>query len=542
MLLHAAFVISAGFSLSAPRQPCTHAACQQQMQRAAVCASADSENNEARARLESLWLLPDDTERGQYERMLTSTGGDVWASKDLLSPVDGKLLVKKHTKGILQPRSEAGPSEQLVVVEELLVVEWEHRADDKWDASKGRFDGPGEHKMKVTADMLTSREPPLPGGFTRGDVWATSDLSPQGQDDTPIVTVKKHTKGSILGPSSEYPTEYLVVEWEHRVDIKIDCKADRLTNTHPDSLCSREPPLPGGFIRGDVWASYDLAVAGIVAVRKHTKGSLIGPSVRDPTEQLKVSWEHRVDGNADPLASVPPGGLTSREPPLPGGFTRGDVWAAGDVILQGQEDTSIVAVKKHTKGSILGPSVEHPTERLLVSWEHCVDDNAHPRINTHLGWLTSQEPPLPGGFTRGDVVWAGCNIAIVGQNDKDIVGVKKHTKGTVIGAAPDAPMEKLVVAWVDGKSLSGRMPSVHHEKLMSREPPLPGGFIRGDVWASCDLVVAGIVAVKKHTKGSLIGPSIRDPTERLVVSWSQNDGTYESFNVFPKQLTPREGS
>lgn len=60
-----------------------------------------------------------------------------------------------------------------------------------------------------------------------------------------------------------------------------------------------------------------------------------------------------------------------------------------------------------------------------------------------------------------------------------------------------------------------------HEKLMSREPPLPGGFIRGDVWASCDLVVAGIVAVKKHTKGSLIGPSIRDPTERLVVSWSQ---------------------
>ena len=105
-----------------------------------------------------------------------------------------------------------------------------------------------------------------------------------------------------------------------------------------------------------------------------------------------------------------------------------------------------------------------------MSWEHCVDDNAHPRINTHLGWLTSQEPPLPGGFTRGDVVWAGCNIAIVGQNDKDIVGVKKHTKG------------------------------------------------------------------------SLIGPSIRDPTERLVVSWSQNDGTYESFNVFPKQLTPREGS
>ena len=47
-----------------------------------------------------------------------------------------------------------------------------------------------------------------------------------------------------------------------------------------------------------------------------------------------MSWEHRVDGGTKPYIGMRPDKLTSREPPLPGGFTRGDVvWALGDVYL-----------------------------------------------------------------------------------------------------------------------------------------------------------------------------------------------------------------
>ena len=74
------------------------------------------------ARLESLWVLSHDTEQDRYKRKLKaliceSTGGDVWATKDLLSHVDGKLLVRKGTKDTLHPRPKAGPVEQLVVAE-----------------------------------------------------------------------------------------------------------------------------------------------------------------------------------------------------------------------------------------------------------------------------------------------------------------------------------------------------------------------------------------------------------------------------------------
>ena len=47
MLLHAAFLIAAGFSHTALRWPCTNAACQLPQPRAAVCAAADAENNDA---------------------------------------------------------------------------------------------------------------------------------------------------------------------------------------------------------------------------------------------------------------------------------------------------------------------------------------------------------------------------------------------------------------------------------------------------------------------------------------------------------------
>ena len=87
------------------------------------------------------------------------------------------------------------------------------------------------------------------------------------------------------------------------------------------------------------------------------------------------------------------------------GLTRGDVWAADDILSEDNPD--VVVVKKHTKGTILGPSKLDPLERLAVSWEHRADGRVGRLVvSTKPLDLTSQEPPLPGGFTRGDVVWA----------------------------------------------------------------------------------------------------------------------------------------
>ena len=353
MLLQAAFLVAAGFSHTALRRPCANAACQLPQPRAAVCAAADAENNDVRARLESLWALPSENE---HESELRSAGGDVWASKDLRSFADGKLVVRKHTKGQLPPGSKADPMESLLA--EQFLVKWEHLVDGERDSKRH----PGF--MKVTADMLLSQEPPLPGGFTRGDVWATADIELEDQD---IVAVKKHTKGSLLGPSVNAPAERLSVAWEHRADGE----AGNI-NMDPGSLTSREPPLPGGFIRGDVWATADITLQDqdIVAVKKHTKGSLLGPSETDPT-RLLVEWKHRTDIGKAGKTTASFDQLTSQEP-LPGGFTRGDVvWATSDlpsVKPLGGQGSKMVMVKKHTKGSILGLTEVDPTQ-LLVSWE-----------------------------------------------------------------------------------------------------------------------------------------------------------------------------
>merc|ERR1712194_808360 len=145
--------------------------------------------------------------------------------------------------------------------------------------------------------------------------------------------------------------------------------------------------------------------------------------------------------------NMDPGSLLSQEPPLPGGFIRGDVWATADITLQDQD---IVAVKKHTKGSLLGPSVNAPAERLSVAWEHRADGEAG-NINMDPGSLTSREPPLPGGFIRGDVVWATSDLPSVkplgGQGSK-MVMVKKHTKGSILGSTEVDPTQ-LLVSWED---------------------------------------------------------------------------------------------
>ena len=455
MLLQATFLIAAGFSHTALRRPCANAACQLPQPRAAVCAAADAENNDVRARLESLWALPSEN---KYESELRSTGGDVWASKDLRSFADGKLVVRKHAKGQLPPGSKADPTESLLA--EQFLVEWEHLVDGECD---DHFQ-PGF--TKVTADMLLSREPPLPGGFTRGDVWAANDVmlgmeGPAYLNDT--VAVKKHTKGSLLGPSRNKPAERLVVSWEHRVDGEAGS-----IDMCPSSLTSQEPPLPGGFTRGDVWATTDIEVEDqdIVAVKKHTKGSLLGPSVDAPAERLSVVWEHRADGEPGYI-NMYPGSLTSREPPLPGGFIRGDVWATSDLLLKG-----VLLVKKHTKGSLLGPSETDPT-RLLVEWKHRTDIGKAGKTTASFDQLTSQEP-LPGGFTRGDVVWATSDLPLAkplgGQGSK-MVMVKKHTKGSILGL-PEVDPTQLLVSWEDlddtGKAESTL---VSPDKLTSREPP-----------------------------------------------------------------------
>ena len=450
MILQAAFLVAAGFSHTALRRPCMNAACQLPQPRAAVCAAADAENNDVRARLESLWALPSENE---YESELRSAGGDVWASKDLRSFADGKLVVRKHTKGELRPGSKADPMESLLAGQ--FLVEWDHLVDGKCDGKTN----PGF--MKVTADMLVSREPPLPGGFTRGDVWATSNITVIGQNST--LAVKKHTKGSLLGPSVSKPTERLLVSWEHRADGK----AGNI-DMDPSSLTSHEPPLPGGFTRGDVWATRDLTLQGqdIVFVKKHTKGSLLGPSAVEPTERLVVSWEHRRG-----TTNIDPSALTSSEPPLPGGFIRGDVWATSDLLLH-EETCSILLVKKHTKGSLLGPSKTDPT-RLLVEWEHRADIGKAGKTTVSFDKLTSQEP-LPGGFTRGDVVWATSDLPLFkpfrGQWS-EMVMVKKHTKGAILGL-PEADSTQLLVSWEDrddtGKAES--LTLVSPDKLTSREP------------------------------------------------------------------------
>ena len=56
------------------------------------------------------------------------------------------------------------------------------------------------------------------------------------------------------------------------------------------------------------------------------------------------------------------------------GFTRGDVWAANDIISDHNPD--VVAVKKHTKGTIIGPSKLDPLERLEVRWLHWANGKA----------------------------------------------------------------------------------------------------------------------------------------------------------------------
>ena len=74
-----------------------------------------------------------------------------------------------------------------------------------------------------------------------------------------------------------------------------------------------------------MWAIEELVFLDGSMVRKHTKGSILGASTKRPAEWLQVSWEHRGDGGTGKLiTSSWPSDLTSREPPLPGGFTCGE--------------------------------------------------------------------------------------------------------------------------------------------------------------------------------------------------------------------------
>ena len=151
-------------------------------------------------------------------------------------------------------------------------------------------------------------------------------------------------------------------------------------NMYPGSLTSREPPLPGGFIRGDVWATSDLLLKGVLLVKKHTKGSLLGPSETDPT-RLLVVWEHRTDIGKAGKTTASFDQLTSQEP-LPGGFTRGDVvWATSDLPL----------AKPLGGHSILGLPEVDPTQ-LLVSWEDLDDTGKAESTLVSPDKLTSREP------------------------------------------------------------------------------------------------------------------------------------------------------
>ena len=85
-----------------------------------------------------------------------------------------------------------------------------------------------------------------------------------------------------------------------------------------------------------------------------------------------------------------------------------------------------------------------------MEWEHRDDIGKAGKTTVSFDQLTSQEP-LPGGFTRGDVVWATSDLPLIkplgGQGSKMVV-VKKHTKGAILGL-PEADSTQLLVSWED---------------------------------------------------------------------------------------------
>ena len=72
---------------------------------------------------------------------------------------------------------------------------------------------------------------------------------------------------------------------------------------------------------------------------------------------------------------------------------------------------------------------------------------------------------------------------------------------------------------------------------------LPGGFVCGDVWATKDLFVGKQLVVKKHSKGTLLGASPTQPTERLLVRWEQRvDTAGRDINVLPTEITSHKAA
>ena len=215
MLLQAAFVISASFSHVALRQACVTAVCQQPEPRAAVSAAADAQNRRL-------------------------------VGRRLGGRVSRKLAVADLPKGYMH-------------------------------------------------------------GFNRGDVWVTRDVVFEG-----TLMVRMHTKGSLLGPTKGDPTK-LLVKFEHRADTGIAVNFE----VNPNHLTSSEPPLPGGFTRGDVWTTCDCVVDGILMLKTHSKGAVLGPCRNAPSTKLSVKFEHRADTGEAGCFYVDPNNLTSSEPPLP---------------------------------------------------------------------------------------------------------------------------------------------------------------------------------------------------------------------------------
>ena len=215
MLLQAAFVISASFSHAALRQACVTAVCQQPEPRAAVSAAADAQNRRL-------------------------------VGRRLGGRVSRKLAVAELPKGYMH-------------------------------------------------------------GFNRGDVWLTRDGVFEG-----TLMVRMHTKGSLLGPTKGDPTK-LLVKFEHRADTGIAANFE----VNPNDLTSSEPPLPGGFTRGDVWTTCDFVIDGILMLKMHSKGAVLGPYRNAPSTKLSVKFEHRADTGEAGCFYVDPNSLTSSEPPLP---------------------------------------------------------------------------------------------------------------------------------------------------------------------------------------------------------------------------------
>ncbi|CAK0805118.1 unnamed protein product [Prorocentrum cordatum] len=194
--------------------------------------------------------------------------------------------------------------------------------------------------------------------------------------------------------------------------------------------------LLAGLQVGDkVWAKGDLGMDPVL-VQKYTRGTVVGPSTSDDKERVSVKWEKLCQTGGEGCNNVLPVMIVKTCPPLPGGLKIGHmVWAKDDL---GKDP---VLVQKYTRGTVAGPSTSNDKERVSVKWEKLCQTGGAGCNNVLPVMIVKTCPPLPGGLTIGQDVWAKDDLG------KDPVLVQKYTKGMVAGPSTSNDKERVSVKW-----------------------------------------------------------------------------------------------